>query len=122
MLLWERIELYKSNVEDNESKASLTLESTKTVGKLKEDQRKSHFSKVREATKLREFKGEELIDVERSYEEGMKSVSAMKGKLEEVLEEERRRRGKVEGEIERGEGELKEVRNCPMFDGVCFSH
>ncbi|GMI11103.1 hypothetical protein TrLO_g10094 [Triparma laevis f. longispina] len=51
MLLWERIELYKSNVEENEAKASLTLESAKSVGKLKEDQRKSHFSKLDERKK-----------------------------------------------------------------------
>ncbi|GMH68282.1 hypothetical protein TrST_g5442 [Triparma strigata] len=109
MLLWERIELYKSNVEENESKASMALEQVKSVGKGKEERRKEHFEKVREASKLRRGKGEELLGVERSYEEGMKSANAMKSKLEEVLEAERRKKDKVDLDIERGNSELKEL-------------
>lgn len=99
LLLWERVESYKSNVAENEAKAIKTCSVVREVGQKAEERRRKAFGQLRNAGKLRESKGEHIETGERADNEAMKTVTATMSKLETVLEEERSRHAKVEASL-----------------------
>jgi len=84
LLLWERVELYKSNITENEVKAMNANAKIKDVGRIAEERRREAFNHLRGASKLRDGKGQELQHSKHEESEAMKTVMAMRSKLGEA--------------------------------------